>query len=499
MTNSAIPETRSRHDLILIFAFVLIGLVTRLPFAGADEGWYDELFSLFVVDQSFGDVMAAALIDQTNPPGFYLLAHLWGSLGDGSLRWQRTLTCVAGALTSPVVFATARRLGLPVLAAAVAAGITLASPLLWQMSLEVRSYAPLALLSAVALWGGSVLVTSSGPLSNRLLLGVGLTHVLMVMFHYFGAFSVLGLSIAVVLRTWRPGPGGVARASRLLAALGAPAAVAVAAWLVAVYVRSRGLLLPNVAWIPETGIPQALRGVSLTLLGNLSPVWGRPLSHAVLALAPLVVIWQSRVPTEDRAAPALTSAARARFLIAAAIIPPALVLCLLALDLRNFWVDRYMAGMLPALALLPATALTALRPPAMRVASVALLAWTLTSGALIFVLRSPKPDWTTILSFLAPHGEATICTGSSFVALPLIYHVHVGQFEGERVVSLSGCAPGRGPTWLVYDVEPTGITRPPTLPGAALGPRIVLFRGVQNLDARLVVGRSSSQTATASP
>jgi hypothetical protein len=42
---------------------------------------------------------------------------------------------------------------------------------------------------------------------------------------------------------------------------------------------------------------------------------------------------------------------------------------------------------------------------------------------------------------------------------------------------------------LVYDAEPRGVKPPPQVPGLVLGPRIVLFRGLQNLDARRVIAR----------
>ncbi len=493
MAPASLPQKPARQDLLLALAFAVAGLASRLPFLGADEGWFDEHYSIITSTQSALDIVRNAMLEQTNPPGYYLLTHVWGLLGDASLSWHRIIPAVCGALVPPLMLLTARRFGFSRAAAVVVAALLLVAPVPWNMSLEVRGYATLALLTAASLYVAAGVLASDAPASRRQLVALAALHIGQVLLHYFGAFAVLGVSLALADHERRRA-GGTARDQMAAAVtralqLGAPAAVTVALWIVLSFSLFRGAGGQNVEWIPETSVWQAFGGLSSVFLANMSAVAGLWLSRAMLLVALGVSLWLvlgARAPADslrDKAA------ARARAVLTITVIPIVAALTAHALSGGELWVPRYATVFTPAMALLIAVAIDAIQPHWRTLASFAVIGWWSVAGVNRFANRTPKPDWSRIIAILAPRGEATICADRSFVGLPFIYQANVSGRKGIIVLNAPLCRPGHGITWFVYDVEPTGVKPPPQVPGLVLGPRIALFRGMQNLDARRVLGR----------
>lgn len=499
MAPASLPQKPARQDLLLALAFAVAGLASRLPFLGADEGWFDEHYSIITSTQSAVDIVRNAMLEQTNPPGYYLLTHLWGLLGDASLSWHRIIPAVCGALVPALMLLTARRLGFSRAAAVVVAALLLVAPVPWNMSLEVRGYATLALLTAAALYVAAGVLASDAPASRRQLVTLAVLHIGQVLLHYFGAFAVLGVSLALADHERRRA-GGSARdqfghAVKRALQLGAPAAATVALWIVLSFSLFRGAGGQNVEWIPETSVWQAFAGLSSVFLSNMSAVAGLWVSRAMLLVALGVSVWlvlaarDAAAPRRDDAHAAPTRAVQARLVLTLTAIPIAAALSAHALSGGELWVPRYATVFTPAMALLIAVAVDAIQPRWRTLASFAVIAWWSVAGVNRFANRTPKPDWSRIIAILAPRGEATICADRSFVGLPFIYQANVSGRKGIIVLNAPLCRPGHGITWFVYDVEPTGVKPPPQVPGLVLGPRIALFRGMQNLDARRVLGR----------
>lgn len=481
------PQTpQFSRDRVVALLLAGAALALRLPFLGADEGWFDEIFSIFTASQPLRDVVATAMTEQTNPPGYYLLAHAWSQLGGSTIAWNRLLSALSGGLVPPLFWLACRRFGFRPLPAATAAGLLALAPMLWRMSLEIRSYAPLALLTALALWLAGGLIGRDETPPPRRVAALAATQVAMVMLHYFAAFVVLGISLAVALDgRWRRDEGWPQVLRRALQ-VGAPAALAIAAWVTIVILNARVAIGSNVTWIPQISLYTASRDVLAAMFAFLTPA-GRSIAALAVLSALGVTCWWATRPISEVATADQVRLARSAFVIAAVPLLTAFAAHVAAGG--QLIVPRYFTGFLPALFLVPAFALQALPPRRLpTVATVALLWWG-TAGAFNFNERWPKPDWTTLLSILAPEGRATICADGTFVGLSFIFHARARGMDGVQVVHPIRCAPGYGRTWLVYDVEPRGVKPPPQVPGLILGPRIVLFRGLQNLDARRVVAR----------
>lgn len=481
MESAAAPSTLPSRDRLLALGLAVAGLALRLPFLAGDQGWFDEHYSIITSTQSAADIIRNALLEQTNPPGYYLLAHVWGRLGDASLAWHRVIPATCGALVPAVSALALRRFGFSRPASAAAAVLLLVAPVPWNMSLEVRGYATLALLAATALFVCAGIVRRDEPPSRRAVAPLALLHVAMVLLHYFGAFAVLGVSLAVADHARRHSDGSPAQrwlvGARTAMLAGAPAALVIAAWITLSLTAFRGAGGQNVEWIPETGTLDALRGLPSLMLANFAETYGSWISRGILLAGTAL------------AGVAALRDARARHTLLLTLVPVSAALALNAAGGNDIWVPRYVAVLTPALAMLVATVVDATGPRWRLVSAIAVAAWFGTAGVHRFGNRVRKPDWGEIIAALAPRGEATICADRSFVGLPFIYQSNISGRKGIVVINAPLCRPGHGITWLVYDVESSGVKPPPQVPGLVLGPRIALFRGMQNLDARRVIAR----------
>ena len=87
---------------------VIIGVVLRfLPRSGL---WLDEALSVNIANLAIGDIPSALRRDG-HPPLFYVLLHVWNSLGTDSDWWARALSGVFSVLTLPLMYLAGRRIG----------------------------------------------------------------------------------------------------------------------------------------------------------------------------------------------------------------------------------------------------------------------------------------------------------------------------------------------------------------------------------------------------
>ncbi len=184
-----------------------VGAVALLTVAVAVHGvywlehasyWFDEIWS---VDAALLPVseMLRLLTADFHPPGYHLLLAGWVRLfgtGEGATR---VLSLLFGAATLPLVWLTARNLGLQARGALAAAALYGASEnLLFYMG-ETRPYAMLLFLACLAL----VFVTWPGGRRRMFLAawGVGL---LAVFTHYGALFIFVPAVAALALVRYRP-------------------------------------------------------------------------------------------------------------------------------------------------------------------------------------------------------------------------------------------------------------------------------------------------------
>lgn len=416
-----------------LLALTLLAACWRFPFLTAHDLWFDEVFSVVLASQDVAELLRRALADQTNPPGFYLA--LWGWIHAGGVEewWIRTLPALAGTLTVPLVVLLGRTLGMSWGTALVGGLLATVSPLLVTMSVEVRAYAPLALLTT-----GSLLLAvrvRDGQATGRrgAALALAVVDGLLVLLHYFGALVVISRVIAAFVdaRGEAPDIRRRVRAESLATAL--PAALLLAAWFAIVLSASAGGSVGgNAAWIPAPGAA-ALFGFGSLVVGTFGSALGAWAVALALVSATVTAVHRPR----------------GTWLTVPFVLPLLLVLIAGAVTGRSLWVGRYLVVALPAAFLLLADLAAALGrrlPPPWRAAPVALLAaWAVAAGGIALFEGPTKPPWSRIVPALAAGGPVTICVNEPYIGLPLQYHA-VRARVPVRVAELRECVPGIGRT-----------------------------------------------------
>lgn len=419
-----------------LLALTLLAACWRFPFLTAQDLWFDEVFSVVLASQDIPELLRRALADQTNPPGFYLALWGWMHVGGVEEWWIRTLPALAGTLTVPVVVLLGRALGMRWGTALVGGLLAVVSPLLVTMSVEVRAYAPLALLTTLSLLLAVRARDGQAPGRRGAALALGVVDGLLVLLHYFGALVVVSRIIAAFVdaRGEAPDTRRRVRAQAMTSAL--PAALLLAAWFAIVLSGSAGDSFGgNAAWIPAPGAA-ALLGFGSLVVGTFGSALGAWAIALVLVAATLAAV---RRP-------------RGTWLIVPFALPLILVLVAGAITGRSLWVGRYLVVALPAALLLLADLAAAMGrrlPAPWRAAPTALLAaWAVAAGGIALSEGPAKPPWSRIVPALAAGGPVTVCVNEPYVGLPLQYHA-VRSRVPVRVAELRECAPGIGRAWVM--------------------------------------------------
>lgn len=138
---------RGRASWPLVALIMLVALLARLLALDRHGFWYDEGFSLLMVELADPTIWRLDL----HPPLYYALLWAWSRLSMGDV-WLRSLSVVFGVATLPLVFALGARLFSRQVGAWAATFLALLHMHVWY-SREARMYALMVLLFAAAFLG----------------------------------------------------------------------------------------------------------------------------------------------------------------------------------------------------------------------------------------------------------------------------------------------------------------------------------------------------------
>ena len=379
---------------------MLAGATLRFATLDGQSFWLDEAYTVRLLDQPLGDMIADLPDQESAPPLYYLLAWPWGQVLGFGEAGLRSLSALLGTLIIPVAYLAGGRLagrGAGVVAAALVA----VHPLLVWFSQEARVYALVALLGALSLVG--FLRVLERP-DARAWAAWAIPSALALATHYFAGFLVLAEAAWLIARCPRD--------RRMALATGGVAAVAFALLPLALAQRSTG----NTAYIGEGSVSTRLVQVPKQLLtGYASP--GQALTTALLTV--LVVLAAARL------AAVRDAAGRVRVLVVAAVGLAAIVApVLLVVPGVDYLNTRNVLTALPVLlvALAGALALPAARLPG---APLAAGACAVLAAVTLLVTGSDgygRDDWRGLDAALAPQRAPralVVSPGSGWIALGL--------------------------------------------------------------------------------
>lgn len=378
---------------LLAFAILRLAALTRYP------AWTDETWTMAGGNTDFRRFLRWHADDQTHPPFYYLVLWFWRSLAPESLSWARLLSAIAGIATAIPLVALCRAAGLTSRATTVAVLMGAGSGFLVAYAVEIRNYAFLALFAtaSLALW----LRERDSTAPN--LRALTFVNILLVQSHYFGLF--------VVLAEWLDAVFWARRRTRAMTGSAAFAVATLIPWVAYTFRRAgiTGRSLEVVDWIPQP-IPGDALDVVRDTLGGL-PWAGADIVLAVVTLA-VIAVWIVRSRME-------ATAASARLLALAFLLPIVVALIVSAVGPRPVWVTRYLIAAAPPLIVLAAASVDWSVP---RCISAFAIALALMPGALTIwslVRGTAKPRYDLAVAAVSADNGAVLYTPPTVDVRPL--------------------------------------------------------------------------------
>jgi mannosyltransferase len=393
--------------LAAIFA---AGVALRFASLGLQSYHHDEVITaLRVLPGSFGEMLHAVKVSESNPPLYYVLAWAWAKAFGTAEFGLRSLSALFGAATIPVAYLIGRQL------AARRTGLTLAAlvavnPMLIWYAQEARSYALLVFFGALSLL---FFLRALDSRRGRDLAFWAVASALALCSHYFAVFPV-ALEAAWLLVALRP------RWRQLLPALAAVAAVGLALLPLA-----NAQTNPNhIGWIENSPLLERLWETAVSFLVGET---GHVIAEAPrdrYALVPAIVVAVALLLLALRASRRERRGAALGLGLGLGIVALTAVAALVG---KDYVVER---NLLPAL--VPLLAVVALGLSADRarrlglVLAVALCAYWAAFD--IHVTRTPnlqRPDFRTITAALGQpeRGRRAIVTWK-LAADPVRFYLH---------------------------------------------------------------------------
>ncbi len=340
-----------KTDFIILTLGLAAFLTITLINAPRASIWFDEAFSVYLVQFSYWDIARFTATD-VHPPLYYWVLKLWSDLFGTTELAYRSLSILFGAATAVVAFFLTRKLfGRKV--AWLAFILIVLSPMVIRYSDEARMYTMAALIVFSATY---FLVRATETNRKKDWVWYGVLVSLGMWTHYFTVFIWLAHWVWRVTQTWRK---GISFKEFMKKFFTKP-------WIIT-YTIAIGLFLP---WLPfmakQLGVVQGggfwIGPVGVDTPTNYMTNYFYYLEHGQtqswLALIMLFVV-AVMIITIPKAYKALDTKAKKGFLLIASLawVPPGLLFLASMPPLRSSFVERYMVPALIALSIFLAVTL----------------------------------------------------------------------------------------------------------------------------------------------
>ena len=399
---AATPRPRPAVDLVLVAGIAIYIGIRALHLLRWDL-WFDELFGIGLGYLGWGQLLARAVADQTNPPLFYLLLKGWMGLGAVGPFKLRLLPFLIGVAELSPILRLLRLLRLPRGTRLTVLLLAAVSPLLVFYAVEIRAYTLVSLLTTAAM-AETWLLAGAGKLDRGAAVRLAVLNILLPLTHYYGWFTIAAEVGALLW--WRRDRWPIA------AVIVAPAILAFAPWAAAVVAVAHAshTVAPTIRWIARPNLA-SLDDFPIFLLTELHT------DLDVVAL-PILLLGTGMALWAARRAPERPTAAHFSALFLAAPVACGFFGSLLLP--RSIWGPRYLIGAaIPALILI-ALGLARL-PRAPRIVATLFVAGLGAVG--LYRADEAKLPWSRFVAALAaPGSHAPVYVFEAFTALPIRYY-----------------------------------------------------------------------------
>jgi len=179
-----------------VAALTVLAAVLRFTRIGHQGFWFDEANTAGDIHFSAGAMLGLLPANETTPPLFYVVAWVWARVFGFSQVSLRALPALAGVVTVPIVYLTARKL-ISSRAGLVAAALTACNPFLIWYSQEFRPYEPLVLLSALGLLAFAYILERA---DTRAILAWAIVSAMALATHYYALLTVVPEAVWLLYR-----------------------------------------------------------------------------------------------------------------------------------------------------------------------------------------------------------------------------------------------------------------------------------------------------------
>jgi mannosyltransferase len=356
-----------RATLALLAVPTAVAVVLVLWGIGHESLWRDETASATIAGRPLGSLWHVIVGHEANMALFDAVLHPWQWLGDGD-GFLRLPSAIFAIATVPVTMLVARRLAGDV-AAAVAGAVVALNGFVLIYGQQVRGYALVLLLAAVA---ALALLRALELRRPRDWVLWALTLAALPYAHALGVLIVVGQVASLVLY-----PRGRLPIRAVLASLVAVGVL----WLPLAAFMAAGDH-NRTSWVGPLGIDLLRQSVE-ALAGDMTMFIILVVTTLIVAVALASRLWHDRALSEEGWRLALP--------LCWVALPPLLLgmICVA----QNTWVDRYLIGIVPAFGILAGVAVAVVRGRAGTVAA-AVLAAVLGAGAVHAAVQRPHPTPT---------------------------------------------------------------------------------------------------------
>jgi mannosyltransferase len=353
-----------RPYVLAVVGATALAAVLLLVRLGHEALWRDEIFSIHIATRSFGHAWDILLTREINMGLYYMGLWCWAQVSEGE-AWIRGFSVVAATATVPLTAAVARRL-LGTRVAVLAAVFLALNPFFLFYGRFARAYALTMLLVVLSTW--LLLRAADRPGSVRRWVAYVVVAVLMVLATPL-SLLVVGAHGLAVLGTRRSG----VPFTTVLAVYGAIGLLCapVMAWLL----LQQGVMSD---WIPDLTVARVL-GAASDLTGSpvLVPIYGVGILWWFVSLAR-----RRPVDAQHTLAPLLLSAWL--------VLPPLVIVAVSVM--KPLLVGRYLAQIVPVLAILLAWAVAQVPRRALLAAAAAVVVVASAASSVQRVHFEPVPE-----------------------------------------------------------------------------------------------------------
>lgn len=193
--------TRHQRHINTLSLLVAAGFYVVIRFwrVTGDDLWFDEVFSVLTIRQSWAEMFAAVLRDAVHPPLFYILLKCW-SLFDSSIGWLQLFPFLISILTLVPLYLFFRELKLSAVEMAVIIAVIAVNNYFLEYALDLRMYGLVQFFTVGSLWS-FVRLQNQIAVSRKTILILSLFNLLLVYTHYFG-WLIVGLE-GLYLIIWK--------------------------------------------------------------------------------------------------------------------------------------------------------------------------------------------------------------------------------------------------------------------------------------------------------